>query len=127
MHCSNEKIDVDSKTCNGSSGSASHSQFRKRFMEVLRRPYNAKEYEELWHEVSHRKPMERQRVLRGRTIAYPTKSVGESYLDQHCGKFIMTNSMFSYILNVLFMIDESHDLIVTKPTFKDNSKFTTMV
>ena len=122
MHCSNEKIDVDSKTCNGSPGSASHSQFRKRLMEVLRRPYNAKE-----HEVSHRKPMERQRVLRGRTIAYPTKSVGESYLDQHCGKFIMTNSMFSYILNVLFMTDESHDVIVTKPTFKDNSKFTTMV
>ena len=96
-------------------------------MEVLRRPYNAKEYEELWHEVSHRKPMVGHRELRGGTIAYPTKSVGESYLDQHRGKFIMTNSMFSYILNVLFMTDESHDVIVTKPTFKDNSKFTTMV
>uniref|UniRef100_A0A2N9G0J6 Uncharacterized protein n=1 Tax=Fagus sylvatica TaxID=28930 RepID=A0A2N9G0J6_FAGSY len=82
----NSFIDVDSKTCNGSPGSASHSQFRKRLMEVLRRPYNAKEYEELRHEVSHRKPMVGHRELRGGTIAYPTKSVGESYLDQHRGK-----------------------------------------
>ena len=31
------------------------------------------------------------------------ESIGESYIDHHRGKFIMTNSMLSYILNALYM------------------------
>lgn len=105
MHFSNEKIDLDAKTSNGSLGSYGDSQFRKRLMEILRSPYNANEYEYLLHEVSRRRQTERNRELRNGTKSYTLDSVAKSYLDQHHGKFIMTNTMVSYILIVLFMVD----------------------
>lgn len=66
-------------------------------MEILKSPYDAKEYEYLQHEVSCRRQMERDRELRNGTKSYALDSVGKSYLDQHHGKFNMTNTMVSYL------------------------------
>jgi hypothetical protein len=101
VHFSNEKIDLDSKNSNGSPGSSSHSQFRMELMEILGRPYTKEEYEVLLHEVSYKKPLEHQRILRGRTISYALDSFGKSYLDQYPGKFLMTNYHVSYVLSLL--------------------------
>ncbi|KAF5481386.1 hypothetical protein F2P56_002042 [Juglans regia] len=76
-------IDLDAKTSNGSPGSYGDSQFRKRLMEILRSPYDAKEYEYLLHEVSRRRQTERNRELRNGTKSYTLESVAKSYLDQH--------------------------------------------
>lgn len=118
MHCSKVNVDIG-RTSNGSPGSGRHSQFRKNLMEILRRPYNEMEYKKLMHEVSYRRPKKRDRELRSGTKSYSMKSCSKSYLDQYSGKFILTYAMFSYILNVIFMIDEAH--------VKNNSKFTTIV
>jgi len=108
VHYSKVNVDIDRRTRIGSPGSGRHSQFRKNLMEILRRPYNEMEYKKLMHEVAYRRPKERDRELRSGTKSYSTKSCGKSYLDQYSGKFILTYATFSYILNVIFMIDESH-------------------
>ncbi|XP_059434288.1 uncharacterized protein LOC132167356 isoform X2 [Corylus avellana] len=76
-------IDLDSKRSIGSPGSSSHSQFRMRLMEILGKPYTKEEYDDLLHEVSYKKPLEHQRILRGRTISYALDSFAKSYLDEY--------------------------------------------
>ncbi|XP_035542351.1 uncharacterized protein LOC108998501 isoform X2 [Juglans regia] len=58
------------------------AQFRERLLEILSIPYNQREYKELWHEITDRKPMKRHRDLRGRIIVYDA-GPGKSYLDYY--------------------------------------------
>lgn len=63
------------------------SQFRKGLMEVLKMPYDSKEHEVLKGEVSCRKPITRERVMRNHTKSYPVEKLGKSYLDLYSGSF----------------------------------------
>ncbi|GMN45512.1 hypothetical protein TIFTF001_014692 [Ficus carica] len=61
------------------------SQFKKGLMEVLKMPYDSKEHEVLKGEVSCRKPITRERVMRNHTKSYPVEKLGKSYLDLYSG------------------------------------------
>lgn len=66
-----------------------NSQFKEKLMEILRMPYNQKEYEVLFHEFSYRKPMQRHRDLRGGIKVYDVGRLGKSYRDHYSGKLDM--------------------------------------
>ncbi|XVE60264.1 hypothetical protein DITRI_Ditri05aG0115000 [Diplodiscus trichospermus] len=60
----------------------SQSQFREKLMDLLKIPYDRQEFENLWQQVTNRKPVEGNRELRhGLLKLYPTKVNGKSYLD----------------------------------------------
>lgn len=66
-------------------------------MDLLKIPFDRKEYENLWREVTYRKPVMGNRVLRnGRIISYPTGVLGKSYLDWYEGKFVFSKSVDFY-------------------------------
>ncbi|KAJ4845350.1 hypothetical protein Tsubulata_031024 [Turnera subulata] len=73
----------DDMQCNGNCGSARSTVFKTRLIKVLDKAYNEKEYLELMAKVSCKKPVERERMLRGSTKQYPSDIMGKSYLDQH--------------------------------------------
>ncbi|XVF36993.1 hypothetical protein REPUB_Repub19eG0106600 [Reevesia pubescens] len=61
---------------------SNQSQFREKVMDLLKIPYDRQEFEKLWQEVTHRKPVQGVKELRhGRMKQYPTKTNGKSYLD----------------------------------------------
>lgn len=60
-------------------------QFRKDVEDILRRPYDEKEYETLWLQMNSRKPMQGYRELRGNLKAYSKDALGKSYLDEYLG------------------------------------------
>ncbi|XP_022768075.1 uncharacterized protein LOC111312251 isoform X2 [Durio zibethinus] len=61
---------------------SSQSQFREKLMDLLKIPYDRQEFENLWREVTCRKPVQRVKELRyGRMKSYSTKTNGKSYLD----------------------------------------------
>ncbi|KAE8685721.1 Detected protein of unknown function [Hibiscus syriacus] len=61
---------------------SSPSQFREKLMDLLKIPYNGKEFDNLWREVTKRKPVQGVKELRhGRMKSYSTKTKGKSYLD----------------------------------------------
>ena len=74
-----------------------NSHFRERLMEILRMPYNQREYEELLHEITDRKPMQRHRDLRGRIKVYDVDLLGKSYLDYHSGRLNMDFTSYFYL------------------------------
>lgn len=59
------------------------NEYRKELVVLLIKPYDQAEYEELFKEISKRKPLERVKHLRNMSKAYPTKEKGLSYLDHH--------------------------------------------
>ncbi|GLU20668.1 hypothetical protein SLE2022_368560 [Rubroshorea leprosula] len=59
-----------------------HSQFREKLMEILSLPYDEREYQLLWKNISNRKPKQRRRELRGREVSY-SGAYGKSYLDYY--------------------------------------------
>lgn len=74
-------------------GESMQSPFRKKIINILKRPYNQSEYVELLKDVKVRKPILKNLELRdGRDMLYPTSKIGKSYLDHHKGKvyFIIT-------------------------------------
>ncbi|XVF36994.1 hypothetical protein REPUB_Repub19eG0106700 [Reevesia pubescens] len=63
---------------------SSQSQFRDKLMDLLKIPYSREEFENLWREVTHRKPVQGVKDLRhGRMKPYSTKTGGKSFLDSH--------------------------------------------
>ncbi|XVF39245.1 hypothetical protein PTKIN_Ptkin01aG0020000 [Pterospermum kingtungense] len=87
---------------------SSQSRFRDKLMDLLKPPYDQQEYENLWREVTCRKPVMANRVLRnGRTISYPTGVEGKSYLDWYEGvidaKFYISYVDFSFGWRMLLM------------------------
>ncbi|CAA0840804.1 Unknown protein [Striga hermonthica] len=78
---------LDSATFNeGNSSVNNSSEFRRQLMDVLKKPYDEKEYEKLWFDVELSKPEERHRELRhGRERSSATDKSGKSYLDYHSG------------------------------------------
>ncbi|XP_015885753.3 uncharacterized protein LOC107421105 isoform X2 [Ziziphus jujuba] len=75
-----ERIEADDWTCDGSL-TTSHSQFREKLMEILKRPYDSNECKNLLKEASCRKPIVRDRTLRSVTKSYKSDSIAQSYLD----------------------------------------------
>ncbi|TYH27659.1 hypothetical protein ES288_A02G085300v1 [Gossypium darwinii] len=68
--------------CGDGIRSSSPSQFREQLMDLLKTPYNREEFQNLWRDVSQRKPVQGVKDLRhGRMKSYSTKTVGKSYLD----------------------------------------------
>lgn len=59
--------------------------FREELMDILRRPYDKKEYKKLSKDVKFRKPIERHVELRSATKRYSTDTMGKSYLDYFVG------------------------------------------
>lgn len=60
------------------------SEFRKKVMDLLKKPYNLKEYKELWTYVNDQKPVERNmESRRGGVKSYQTKKMGKSYLEYY--------------------------------------------
>nr|GMC53050.1 transcriptional regulator ATRX homolog [Ipomoea batatas] len=65
-------------------GESMQSPFRKKIINILKRPYNQSEYVELLKDVKVRKPILKNLELRdGRDMLYPTSKIGKSYLDHH--------------------------------------------
>ncbi|XP_019190571.1 PREDICTED: uncharacterized protein LOC109185026 [Ipomoea nil] len=65
-------------------GETMQSPFRKKIIDILKKPYNQSEYEELSKDVKVRKPILKHLELRnGRDTLYPTSRKGKSYLDHH--------------------------------------------
>ncbi|XP_039069187.1 uncharacterized protein LOC120215621 [Hibiscus syriacus] len=68
--------------CGNGIRDSSPSQFRENLMDLLKIPYNGKELDNLWREVTKRKPVQGVKELRhGRMKSYSTKTKGKSYLD----------------------------------------------
>ncbi|KAG2680017.1 hypothetical protein I3760_11G078200 [Carya illinoinensis] len=76
------KMDVHNQWHAKKMTGGARAQFRERLLEILSIPYNQREYKELWHEITDRKPMKRHRDLRGRIIVYDA-GPGKSYLDYY--------------------------------------------
>ncbi|MQL82078.1 hypothetical protein Taro_014527 [Colocasia esculenta] len=97
---SSEGLTTEDTLCNGEQGLGAKvddgpivtckfsdpSQFRKQLSAILAQPFDQNEYEQLWKDVTDRKPLEKQKELRGKSISYATDQVGMSYLDHHSGK-----------------------------------------
>lgn len=63
------------------------SKFRQKVMDLLKKPYDQNEYEELWSDVNAKKPVLKHMDLRnGKVKFYGTQKMGKSYLDHHEGK-----------------------------------------
>ncbi|KAM7266723.1 hypothetical protein ACFE04_004620 [Oxalis oulophora] len=63
---------------------SSQLTFREKLMDVLNRPYDDKECDDLWEHVCIRKPMERHRESRsGRTQQIVLNTLGRSHLDNY--------------------------------------------
>ncbi|KAH7524567.1 hypothetical protein FEM48_Zijuj06G0133300 [Ziziphus jujuba var. spinosa] len=73
---------ADEDWMSNGSFAACHSLFRDKLMEILKMPYDPKEYKNLMKEVSCRKPIMRDRILRGVTKSYKSDSIAESYLQR---------------------------------------------
>ncbi|XP_009782646.1 uncharacterized protein LOC107813259 isoform X1 [Nicotiana tabacum] len=60
------------------------SKFRQKVMDLLKKPYDQNEYEELWSDVNAKKPVLKHMDLRnGKVKFYGTQKMGKSYLDHH--------------------------------------------
>ncbi|XP_006340366.2 uncharacterized protein [Solanum tuberosum] len=60
------------------------SEFRKKVTDLLKKPYNPKEYKELWTYVNDQKPVERNmESRRGGVKSYKTTKMGKSYLEYY--------------------------------------------
>ncbi|GER40305.1 BAH domain [Striga asiatica] len=85
---SDDEVEIlDGATFNkGNSSVNNSSEFRRQLMDILKKPYDEKEYEKLWFDVELSKPEERHRELRhGRERSSATDKSGKSYLDYHSG------------------------------------------
>ncbi|KAK8510538.1 hypothetical protein V6N13_110053 [Hibiscus sabdariffa] len=72
---------VDEDSCDGN-GTSAQSQFRGKLMELVKIPYDQNEFESLWQEVTHKRPVQGSRELRGGiSKLYSTNTDGKSYLD----------------------------------------------
>lgn len=61
-------------------------------------PFDAKQYEMLFQEVSSRKPKKLERMLRGRDVSYSTSQICKSYLDSYPG--MSMDSQYSMIFSI---------------------------
>jgi len=68
--------------------------FSCKLKEILAKPFDELEFKELWTLATRRKPVQKLRQTRGRTMQVNTKDEGLSYFDHHRGKlgtlFLMT-------------------------------------
>ncbi|KAK8572310.1 hypothetical protein V6N12_028365 [Hibiscus sabdariffa] len=72
---------VDEDNWDGDRTSA-HSRFREKLMDLLKIPYDQNEFESLWQEVTHKRPVQGARELRrGISKLYSTDTIGKSYLE----------------------------------------------
>ncbi|GMI78376.1 hypothetical protein HRI_001506900 [Hibiscus trionum] len=77
--CHRLLVDEDNWDGNGTSA---QSQFREKLMDLLKIPYDQKEFESLWQEVTHKRPVQGARELRrGISKLYSTNTDGKSYLE----------------------------------------------
>ncbi|XVE95557.1 hypothetical protein REPUB_Repub02eG0108200 [Reevesia pubescens] len=87
---------------------SSQSQFREKLMDLLKIPYDRNEFENLWREVTYRKPVQGFTELRhGVMKPYSTKTDGKSYLDWYKGvidvKYYISYVDFSFGWRILLM------------------------
>ncbi|KAK8624122.1 hypothetical protein V6N13_065476 [Hibiscus sabdariffa] len=74
-------LEVDEDSGNGN-GTSAQSQFREKLMDLVKIPYDQNEFESLWQEVTHKRPVQGSRELRrGISKLYSTNTDGKSYLD----------------------------------------------
>nr|XP_009782651.1 PREDICTED: uncharacterized protein LOC104231363 isoform X3 [Nicotiana sylvestris] len=67
------------------------SKFRQKVMDLLKKPYDQNEYEELWSDVNAKKPVLKHMDLRnGKVKFYGTQKMGKSYLDHHEGEWFIS-------------------------------------
>lgn len=59
-------------------------------MDFLKNPYDRQEFENLWKEVTCRRPVEGSKEIPGRVKQYSTKIKGKSYLDWYKGKSVFS-------------------------------------
>ncbi|KAH1096807.1 hypothetical protein J1N35_013728 [Gossypium stocksii] len=72
--------------CKDAIRTPSQPQFREKVMALLRTPYDQKEFDNLWREVTYRKPMQGAGNICHRLIKnYSTKTKEKSLLDLHQG------------------------------------------
>lgn len=63
--------------------------FSCKLKEILAKPFDEAEWNEMWNLATRRKPVLKLRQTRGRTMQVCTKDEGLSYLDHHPGKFLL--------------------------------------
>lgn len=97
------KMEGDDLQCLGSR--SHHSQFRENLMNILKRPYDQDEFDDLLQEVNVQKKMEVDRDLRdGRTRTVSADKFSKSYLDHHSGtldKFTNIENEASKFINLI--------------------------
>lgn len=76
-------IDLDGEECIENLSGSKGSIFRAELMEILQKPYDRQEYEKLWQDASHQRPLQGVRILRFQNKSYPLGSNGKSYLQLH--------------------------------------------
>ncbi|KAL8134274.1 uncharacterized protein LOC141712863 [Apium graveolens] len=76
-------MEEDDLQCLGSYSAAENPEFRKAVIDVLRKPYNKKEYERLRDDVKLRKPTERHVDMRSGNTSFQQTTMGKSYLDHY--------------------------------------------
>lgn len=81
--------DEEDRDHNENFGKNEISLLKDRLIQILQKPYDEKEYEALWEEVTRVGPVTRDRNLRHRIITYRTQANGKSYLDQFSGNVVI--------------------------------------
>lgn len=80
------------------------SQFKKGLMEDLKRPYDSRELATLKENVSRRKPVLRDRVMRKSTKSYPVEHKrGKSYLDLYSGLFSFSCQLICFFSAMILL------------------------
>lgn len=95
-------VQVDGR--NGPGSQSVSSTFRDNLMDVLRRPYDKTEYNDLYNQASVRKPAQGRRILRHVTLSYNKKSCSKSLLEIHTGlaeKINLVSHDHNMVLNLL--------------------------
>lgn len=82
------------------------TDYRMKLKSVLARSFDAKELEALDYSVRCRKPVQKQRQMRGRVVDVVTEDEGLSYLDHHQGNKseLVITFLFSFFLQTAVIV-----------------------
>lgn len=84
--------------CTGECSKPKNLQFRNDIEDILKKPYDKKEYDTLWLLWNLRKPMQGHKELRdGHDITYAKYVMDKSYLDEYHGTLNTDCQNFTFV------------------------------
>lgn len=99
------------------------SAFHTRLLNLINRPYDQREYHDLFKSATVRKPVIKYKYLKTRDVPYETAKLGSSYFDHYPGTTIIPIVPNAFHLPFLFHFSPPlfnyvcFDMIVVPPNF----------